>query len=71
MFPPEGVQASPLGHVPDADELVLAVGEDELVSRVEQHAGHVVVVATACVHFPRLGSLVDYFLLLGSCAVFY
>lgn len=59
MFPPEGVQTIPFSHVPDADELILTVGQDELVSSVEQHAGYVVVVAAAGVHLPSLGRLVD------------
>ena len=51
---PEGVEAGALGGVPDPDGLVLRVGEDEVLPRVEDHARHVVVVATAGVHLPSL-----------------
>ena len=51
---PECVQASPLGGVPDPDGLVLRVGEDQVLARVEDHARHVVVVAPARVNLPRL-----------------
>ena len=49
------MQAGPLGHVPHADALVLAVAEDELLARVEDGAADVVVVAAAGVHLPGLG----------------
>lgn len=48
-------QLLPLAHVPDSDAFVLRVAEDEFLSRVEQTAGHVVIVTTAGVHLPRLG----------------
>jgi hypothetical protein len=48
------VQAGPFGHVPHPDGLVLRVGDDEVLARVEDGAGHVVVVTTACVHLPCL-----------------
>ena len=51
---PECVEAGPLGGVPDPDGLVLRVGEDQVLARVEDHARHVVVVAPARVHLPRL-----------------
>ena len=54
VLAPERVQARALRHVPHADRLVLRVGQDQLLPRVEQHARHVVVVATTSVHFPRL-----------------
>ncbi|KAF9408069.1 hypothetical protein HW555_012131 [Spodoptera exigua] len=38
----------------NSDELVLTVGEDQLMSCVEEHAGDIVVVATARVHLPSL-----------------
>ena len=55
ILPPERVKASPLGHVPDADAFILAVAQDELLSRVEAGAADIVVVAPAGVHLPRLG----------------
>ena len=55
VLPPEGVETGPLGHVPDADALVLAVAEDELLAGVEDGAADVVVVAAAGVHLPGLG----------------
>ena len=54
MLPPESMQTGPLGHVPHSDGFVLAVGQDEFLSRVEDGAGHIVVVTTACVHLPGL-----------------
>lgn len=47
-------QLLPLAHVPDSDAFVLRVAEDEFLSRVEQTAGHVVIVTTAGVHLPSL-----------------
>lgn len=55
VVPPEGLDARPLGHVPHADALVLRVGQDELLARVEDGAGHIVVVAAARVQLPGLG----------------
>lgn len=57
MLPTEGVQTRALGHVPDADGLVLTVGDNQLVSRVEQYAGNVVVVPATCVYFPCLSDI--------------
>ena len=54
VLPPEGVQAGPLGRVPHPDGLVLGVGDDQVLPRVEDDAGHVVIVAAASVHFPSL-----------------
>ena len=54
VLPPEGVQAGPLGRVPHPDGLVLGVGDDQVLPRVEDDAGHVVVVAAASVNFPSL-----------------
>ena len=51
---PESVKARPFGHVPDSDGFVLRVGEDQVLARVEDGAGHVVVVPAAGVHFPGL-----------------
>ena len=42
-------------HVPDADGLVLAVADDQLLSRVEDDARHIVKVAATRVDLPRLG----------------
>ena len=54
VLPPEGVKAGPLAHVPHPDRLVLTVGEDQLLPRVEDCAADVVVVAAAGVHLPGL-----------------
>lgn len=54
MFPAEGVQTSALGHVPDAQELVLAVRQYGLRTRMEQRARHIVVVAATRVYLPGL-----------------
>ena len=51
----ECVEAGALGHVPDADRLVLGVAQNELLLRVEDGARDVVVVAAASVDFPCLG----------------
>ena len=48
------MEAGPLGGVPDPDGLVLRVGEDQVLPRVEDDAGHVVVVAAARVNLPGL-----------------
>ena len=48
------MEPGPLGGVPDPDGLVLRVGEDEVLARVEDHARHVVVVTSASVHLPGL-----------------
>ncbi len=54
MLSPEGVQTCALGHVPHPDGLVLRVGHDQVLTRMENHAGHVVVVPTASVNLPSL-----------------
>ena len=54
MFASKSVETSTLGHIPNPDGLVLGVGEDQLLPRVEDGAGHVVVVTTARVHLPGL-----------------
>ena len=54
VLPSEGVDHHALGHVPDANRFVFAVGQDQILSRVENDAGNVVVVASAGVHFPGL-----------------
>ena len=48
------MEAGPLGGVPDPDGLVLRVGEDQVLPRVEDHARHVVVVAATRVNLPGL-----------------
>ena len=63
VVPPEGLEGCPLGHVPHPDRLVLRVGQDQLLPRVERHARHVVVVATARVHLPGLNAQISVLLL--------
>lgn len=46
-------------HVPDADGLVLAVADDELLSRMEDDARHIVEVAATRVDLPRLSVCYD------------
>lgn len=55
MIPAKGLNSGPLGHVPHPDTLVLRVGQDELLARMEDCAGDVVVVAAARIELPRLG----------------
>lgn len=55
VVPAEGLHSGPFGHIPDPDALVLGVGEDELLARVEDGTGHVVVVAAARIQLPCLG----------------
>ena len=55
VVPTEGLHPGPLGHVPHPDALVLGVGQDELLARVENGAGHVVVVTAARIQLPGLG----------------
>lgn len=55
VVPAEGLDSGPLGHVPHPDALVLRVGQDELLTGVEDSAGHVVVVAAARVQLPGFG----------------
>ena len=55
VVPAEGLHSGPLGHIPHADALVLRVGQDELLARVEDGTGHVVVVAAARIQLPCLG----------------
>ena len=50
----ERLEGGALGHVPNTDRLVLGVGQDQLLTRVEGHAGHVVVVTAASVDLPSL-----------------
>lgn len=54
VFPTECVQAGAFGHVPYSDAFILTVGQQVLLSRVEQHTRYIVVVATARIYFPRL-----------------
>lgn len=55
MVPAEGLHSSPFGHVPHTDALVLGVGQDELLARVEDGTGHVVVVTATRIQLPCLG----------------
>lgn len=55
VVPAEGLHASPLGHIPHPDALVLRVRQDELLAWVEDGTGHVVVVTTASIQLPRFG----------------
>lgn len=55
VVPAEGLHSGPFGHIPHPDALVLRVGQDELLTRVEDGTGHVVVVTAACIELPRLG----------------
>lgn len=55
VFSPEGLNGSPLAHIPDSDGLVLGDGEDELVARVEESDADVVEVTSAGVDLPRFG----------------
>ena len=50
------MEAGPLGGVPHPDGLVLRVGEDQVLPRVEDHARHVVVVPATRVNLPGLQS---------------
>lgn len=43
----EGLHSGPFGHIPNPDALVLRVGQDEFLARVEDGTGHVVVVTAA------------------------
>ena len=57
-FPPAVVNTIitplPLGHIPDADALVLRIAEDQLLARVEDGTRHVVVMTATGVNLPRL-----------------
>lgn len=55
MVPAKGLHPGSFGHIPHPDALVLRVGQDELLPWVEDGAGHIVVVAAACVQLPCLG----------------
>jgi hypothetical protein len=48
----EGLDGGPLVQVPDADGLVLAGGQDEVLMRVEQAAAGVLEVAPASINLP-------------------
>ena len=61
VLPPKGVQAGPLGGVPDPDGLVLAVGDDQVLAGVEDHARDVVVMAAAGVDFPGLERMKNFY----------
>lgn len=51
----EGLDGGSFAHVPDANGLVLGVGDDELVLGVEEGTGDVVEVAAAGVDLPSFG----------------
>ena len=55
VLAPEGLHALPLRHVPHADRLVLRVGHDQFLLRMEKGTRHVVDVPAQRVHLPRLG----------------
>lgn len=55
VVPAEGLHSGSLGHVPHPDAFVLRVGENELLTWVEDGAGHIVVVTAARVQLPGLG----------------
>ena len=46
VLPPEGVEAGPLVHVPDSEELVLGVRQVQVLTRMKDGAGDVVVVTS-------------------------
>lgn len=54
LFPSERVETRPLGHVPQSNTLVLCIGHYHLQLRMEQDAGHIVVMAAENVHLPGL-----------------
>ena len=51
----DGLHARALLHVPHANGLILAVANDELLSRMENNTRNIVEMTTARVHFPGLG----------------
>ena len=51
----ERLDRSAFVQIPDAQSLVLADGENQVLVRVEQTAGSVLEVATASIDFPSLG----------------
>mmetsp|Transcript_237 Transcript_237/g.560 ORF Transcript_237/g.560 Transcript_237/m.560 type:complete len:358 (+) Transcript_237:4849-5922(+) len=55
VLPSKGLDASPLGHVPNPDALVLRVRDDHVLLGVEHDARHVVRVPPQGVHLPGLG----------------
>lgn len=55
VFPSEGLNGGPLGHVPDSDRFVFTVREDQFVPRVEKRNGYIVEVTSTGVDFPCLG----------------
>lgn len=54
MFPSVGMKTGSLSHVPDADRFVLTIGKNKLMLGLEQNAGDIIIVATACIYFPCL-----------------
>lgn len=52
MLPAEGLQCSSLGHVPYANGLVFTIGEDQLLTRMENGGRDIVVVSSTSIHFP-------------------
>mmetsp|Transcript_23548 Transcript_23548/g.61973 ORF Transcript_23548/g.61973 Transcript_23548/m.61973 type:complete len:426 (+) Transcript_23548:1907-3184(+) len=55
IFPPEGVNACALRHIPHANRPVLRVRQNELLLRMEHHTRHIVEVASQGVHLPGFG----------------
>lgn len=55
MVASKGLHPGPFGHVPHPDALILRVGEDKLLPRVEDSTGHVVVVSATRVELPGFG----------------
>jgi hypothetical protein len=51
---PKGMKTSSLGHVPDTDGLVFGIGHNQILSWMEDHTRHVVVMTTTSVNFPCL-----------------
>lgn len=51
----EGLHTGPFGHIPHPDALVLGVGQNELLARMEDGTGHVVVVTATGIQLPCLG----------------
>lgn len=55
MLSPECMKTCSLSEVPHSDTLILAVTDDNILSRVKQYAWDIVIMASTCVHLPCLG----------------
>lgn len=55
MVPSKGLHPGPFGHIPHPDALILRIGEDKLLSWMEDSTGHIVVVTATCVELPSFG----------------